>query len=149
MNRKRIVYTLIVSLFIAQFFLKDAEAGLEGGVIIGSWHHDREKDYNENNEGLVLQYNFGDFRIGGMSFVNSYGDPATALFYGGNFYESPKLDLGLNLNFVSGYHNMNDFTPIPTMTATVKPWTSRWAPAVALQGIPGVVYGFGLSWRLE
>lgn len=142
-------YAAIIVFLFFVFNIKDCKADeWEGGVIIGSWHHDREAGYNENNEGLVLQYDFGEYRIGGMTFVNSYDDQATTLFLGTDYYESKYLDLGFNMNVVTGYHNMEDFTPVPILTATIKPFTNRYAPTINLQGIPGVVYGFGLGWDL-
>ena len=148
MDRSVIVFVVFVFVMSLSFDCPaaDDEMHLNGGLLIGSYHFDSDEDYNEENLGIALELQWDLGRVGVMSFKNSYYNQANAVYAGGDYYQSPHLDLGFNIAYVEGYTKEQLKLPIvPMLTAEIKV-NDDW-PTIVLSGIPGEVVGFGLGWR--
>ena len=94
----------------------------EAGVLLRSYHFDRDKDYNEANYGLVLTI---DKQYQLIGFKNSHYDATFAA--GRKFYWEPTkhVELSIVIALVYGYGLTDDFTVTDEDEAggkTLLPW---------------------------
>ncbi len=114
-----ITWILLISTIL--FSCKAKAADFELGALLGSYHFDRESDYNEKNKGLLLTVN-NDYQV--IYFKNSHYDNTLAAGYKFDYQVTGWLEISVTTGAVYGYglddnNRLNDAT---TYGARLLPW---------------------------
>lgn len=102
------------------------------GYICCSYHQERDKGFNENNDGVYYRYNVGDdslFMVG--NYENSFHRQSTFIGYGPRWNLLNGLEVSIPVGFVTGYLDRPSPFALPTITIR---------DTVNIHFIPGVVY---------
>ena len=117
MGRLLIFLFLLPHLLLSQVELEDK--GWEIDITVSTFHFDRQyldnlvpTPYNEFNPGIIVQRDFGKYKIGGGYVYNSYGKHSLVTTVGFDYF----TNLSLNIGIMTGYKNTDmNRTILPTI----------------------------------
>lgn len=128
-----LLLVLMVAATVLFPLVSEANPTVYGGAL--TYHLDREKDYNETNFALFLEYE--EYVVGG--FNNSYYNDTYLV---GKYYniERDGVEIGVILGGMKGYKDEDIFLPcvsddVCMAVAPVLTWTeSEWQPTIMFGG---------------
>jgi len=117
MNKWLLLFLLIPQIILSQVELEDK--GWEVDITLSTFHFDRQyldnlvpTSYNEFNPGIIIQRDFGKYKIGGGYVYNSYSKHSLIATVGFDYYKN----LSLNAGIITGYKNTDmNRTILPTI----------------------------------
>lgn len=113
-------YRWLVLLILFSGTSQAADTGkLRLGILPYSDHWDNSKDYNEEHNGIFVEWNLREDRgwIGGMHFDNSFGKPTNVYYYDKSYRIKKYFSAGWQLGLAKGYEQV-DVLPYAAISLT-------------------------------